>query len=82
MKKVLARFAMNTTLLRIAFCRSIDVGSVYYRDLEDKGDPFKKRTKVVVIDVQGGYVRYQRYFNDSLHSRGITNFLTRYMLDA
>ena len=82
MKKVLARFVMNTTLLRMAFCRNIIVGSVYHLDDEGRKNPFKKLIKARVVDVKNGYVNYETTMSAGSRSRKITLFLMCYVLDV
>ena len=82
MKKVLARFVMNTTLLRMAFCRNIIVGSVYHLDDKDRKNPFKMSAKARVLDVKNGYVYYEMTPRAIMRSRKITSFLIFYALDV
>ena len=80
MRKALARFVMSTTLLRMAFCRNIVVGSVYYLDDESRKNPFKKRIKVSVLNVKDGYVSFEHDIGGFNSSLKITPFLCSYSL--
>ena len=82
MKKVLARFVMNTTLLRMAFCRNIVVGSVYHLDVKDRKNPFKMSSKARVLDVKNGYVHYERCGLGGKNSLTITRFLICHLLEV
>lgn len=77
--------ANNCTILRMAFCRKIKIGSIYYFNELNKTDPFNndKPHEVKVLDVKRGYVKFTM-LNGCLDddSATISQFLFCYILES